>query len=131
MKRLMKKLVYWFKSLILKRTDAVAAIGLSLLLISALSYPNMAAQAATLTPEASRYSVPEPDSPIDINNNNPIENLKENLEDTKETIVEKLNLNEPLPESTKDFLRSTENRIEDTFEPITGGDKPSYSKYNR
>lgn len=131
MKRLMKKLVYWFKSLILKRTDAVVLIGLSLIFVSVFSYPNIAV-AKPLTPEAtSRYQVPDADSKIDIDDNKTAKNLKENLRDTKETIVEKLNLNEPLPESTKDFLRSTEEKIEDTLEPITGGEKPSYSKYNR
>jgi hypothetical protein len=128
MKRLMKKLVYWFKNLINKRTNAVVLIGLSLIFISAFNFPNMAAQATTLTPEASEYSVPNPDSRIDINNNNPIENLKENLKDTGVNIREKLNLDEPLPESTKDFLRSTEDKIENTFEPITGKQKPYYSE---
>ncbi len=129
MKRLINRLIYWFQNIIKKRTDAVALLGLSFLLfISAFSYPNMAAQAATLTPEASEYSVPDPDSRIDINNNNPIENLKENLKDTGDNIREKLNLDEPLPESTKDFLRSTEDRIENTFEPITGKQKPTYSE---
>lgn len=132
MKRLIEKIVYWFQNLIKKRTDAVALIGLSLIFISALSYPNMAAQAKPLTPEATnRYQVPEPDSRIDVGDKNPVENAKENLKDAKDTIVEKLNLNEPLPESTKDFLRSTEDRIEDTFEPITGKQEGTYSKYDR
>jgi hypothetical protein len=128
MKRLVKRLIYWFKNLINKRTNAVVLIGLSLIFISAFNFPNMAAQATTLTPEASEYSVPNPDSRIDINNNNPIENLKENLKDTGVNIREKLNLDEPLPESTKDFLRSTEDKIENTFEPITGKQKPYYSE---
>ena len=129
MKRLINRLIYWFQNIIKKRTDAVALLGLSFLLfISAFSYPNMAAQAATLTPEASEYSVPDPDSRINVDNNNPIENLKENLKDTGDNIREKLNLDEPLPESTKDFLRSTEDRIENTFEPITGKQKPTYSE---
>jgi hypothetical protein len=128
MKRLVKRLIYWFKNLINKRTNAVVLIGLSLIFISAFNFPNMAAQATTLTPEASEYNVPNPDSRIDINNNNPIENLKENLKDTGVNIREKLNLDEPLPESTKDFLRSTEDKIENTFEPITGKQKPYYSE---
>lgn len=120
MKRLLKKLVYWFKNLINKRTDAVVLIGLSLIFVSVFSYPNIA-EAKPLTPEAtSRYQVPDADTKIDLDDKKPVQNLKENLKDTKDTIVEKLNLNEPLPESTKDFLRSTEDRIEDTFEPITG-----------
>ena len=123
MKKLMKRLIYWFQNLINKRTDAVVLIGLSLIFISAFSYPNMAVQAATLTPEASEYRVPDADSRIEINNNNPIENLKENLKETGDNIREKLNLDEPLPESTKDFLRSTEDRIDEAVEPITGKQK--------
>lgn len=120
MDKLAKKIIYWFKNLINKRTDAVFLIGLSLIFVSVFSYPNIAV-AKPLTPEAtSRYQVPDADSKIDIDDKNPVENLKDNLEDTKDNIVEKLNLNEPLPKSTKDFLRSTEDRIEDTLEPITG-----------
>ncbi len=129
MKRLIERLIYWFQNIIKKRTDAVVLLGLSFLLfISAFSYPNMAAQAATLTPEASEYRVPDADSRINLDSNNPIENLKENLKETGDNIREKLNLDEPLPESTKDFLRSTEDKIENTFEPITGKQKPYYSE---
>lgn len=127
MKRLIKKLVYWLQNLINKRTDAVILIGLSLIFVSVFSYPNIA-EAKPLTPEAtSRYQVPDADYRIDIDNKKPVENLKE----TKDTIVEKLNLNEPLPESTKDFLRSTEDKINDTVEPITGKKKPYYSEQSR
>ncbi len=127
MKRLVKKLVYWFQNLINKRTDAVILIGLSLIFVSVFSYPNIA-EAKPPTPEAtSRYQVPDADYRIDIDDKKPVENLKE----TKDTIVEKLNLNEPLPESTKDFLRSTEDKINDTVEPITGTKKPYYSEQSR
>lgn len=120
MKRLIEKVVYWIKNLLNKRTDAVVLIGLSLIFVSVFSYPNIA-EAKPLTPEATnRYQVPDAETKIDIDDNKPVQNIKKNLNDTKETIVEKLNLNEPLPKSTKDFLRSTEDKIEDTFEPITG-----------
>ena len=127
MKRLLKKLVYWFQNLINKRTDAIVLIGLSLIFVSIFSYPNIA-EAKPLTPEAtSRYQVPDADSRIDIDDKKPVKNLK----DAKDTIVEKLNLNEPLPESTKDFFRSTEDKIQDTVEPITGTKKPYYSEQSR
>jgi hypothetical protein len=38
---------------------------------------------------------------------NIVENLEKAVKNTTDTIVEKLNLNEPLPESTKEFLDST------------------------
>ena len=119
----MKRVVYWGKNTMMKRIVAVFLMGLSFVFISAFSYPNMAVQAKTLTPEASEYSVPNPDSRINIDNNNPIENLKESLKDTGDNIRVKLNLDEPLPECTKDFLRSTEDKIEEVVEPITGKQK--------
>ncbi|MEB3215926.1 MAG: hypothetical protein VKN72_06685 [Nostocales cyanobacterium 94392] len=123
MKRLIKKIVYWLQNLISKRTDAAVLIGLSLIFISAFSYPNIAVQAVTLTPEATEYHVPNPDNRINLDNNNPIENLQENLKYTADNVREKLNLDEPLPKSTKDFLRSTEQKIDETVEPITGNQK--------
>ncbi len=52
-----------------------------------------------------------------INNNvdskNPLQSIVDNVR-------EKLNLDEPLPESTKEFLDSTEKRVEKAVEPITG-----------
>ncbi len=111
------------KNTMLKRIVAVVLMGLSFVFISAFNYPNMAVQAKALTPEASEYSVPNPDSRINIDSNSPIENLKESLKDTGDNIREKLNLDEPLPQSTKDFLRSTEEKIEETVEPITGKQK--------
>ncbi|MBV6622273.1 MAG: hypothetical protein KI793_04835 [Rivularia sp. (in: Bacteria)] len=120
MKRLVQRLIYWIQNIVKKRTDAVVLIGLGLVFVSVFSYPNIAV-AKPLTPEATtKYQVPDADSKIDIDDKKPVENLKESFKETKDTIVEKLNLNEPLPESTKDFLRSTEDKIEDTFEPITG-----------
>ncbi|MBE9215916.1 hypothetical protein IQ247_25185 [Plectonema cf. radiosum LEGE 06105] len=128
MKRLVKKIVCWWQNFIIKRTDAVVLIGLILIFISVFSYPNIAVQAATLTPEATEYNVPNPDSRINLDNNNPIENIQQNLKYAADNVREKLNLDEPLPESTKDFLQSTEQKIDETVEPITG--KQKYYDHN-
>ncbi|WP_315789297.1 hypothetical protein [Fischerella sp. JS2] len=47
------------------------------------------------------------------------ENAKRNLKNTAENVREKLNLDEPLPKSTKDLLNSTKQKTEDLVEPIT------------
>lgn len=51
---------------------------------------------------------------------NIIEEVKEKLQETAETVTEKLNLNEETPRATKEFLRSTEKQVEKTVEPVTG-----------
>ena len=45
---------------------------------------------------------------------------KNPLKSFAENVKEKLNLDEPVPESTKEFLDSTEERVEKVVEPITG-----------
>lgn len=45
---------------------------------------------------------------------------KNPLQKIADNVREKLNLDEPLPESTKEFLDSTEKRVEKAVEPITG-----------
>ncbi len=51
---------------------------------------------------------------------NIIEEIKEKIEETAETVTEKLNLNEEKPRATKEFLRETEQQVEKTVEPVTG-----------
>lgn len=51
---------------------------------------------------------------------NIIEEIKEKIEETAETVTEKLNLNEETPRATKEFLRETEKQVEKTVEPVTG-----------
>lgn len=60
------------------------------------------------TPEGNYYKA----TPNDGNAGNP-------LKDAADNVREKLNLDEPLPRSTKEFLRSTEKRVENTVEPVT------------
>ncbi|RUT05285.1 hypothetical protein DSM106972_041060 [Dulcicalothrix desertica PCC 7102] len=51
---------------------------------------------------------------------NIIEEIKEKIEETAETVTEKLNLNEETPRATKEFLRTTEKQVEKAVEPVTG-----------
>jgi hypothetical protein len=71
------------------------------------------------TPEGNYYKA-KPNKTNINNNNNLARDTGNPLKDTVENVREKLNLDEPLPRSTKEFLRSTEKRVEDTVEPITG-----------
>ena len=48
------------------------------------------------------------------------------FEEALETVREKLNLDEDLPRSTKEFLKETEEAVEETVEPITGTRKGYY-----
>jgi hypothetical protein len=82
---------------------------------------------AVTTPEGKYYkATPDIDNQINNDNNNILEQARASLKETAENVREKLNLDEPLPRSTKEFLRSTEERVEETVEPITGIDKGYY-----
>ncbi|MGJ5672773.1 MAG: hypothetical protein ACR9NN_04015 [Nostochopsis sp.] len=61
------------------------------------------------------------DKKIDLRNDETsiTDNARNNLKDTADNIREKLNLDEPLPQSTKDFLKSTKDKTEELVEPIT------------
>lgn len=72
-----------------------------------------------ITPEGAYYKA-VPDNTVNTSNKNMFEKAAESLKETAETVKEKLNLDEPVPESTKEFLRSTEEKVEDTVKPITG-----------
>ena len=109
----------------LRQVLSAFLVGMTLFLSAALGQMSYvpSAQAAVTTPEATRYN---PDgsstgtaSGIQIDAKNSNKNLQENTEDAggfvgaikdaAENVTEKLNLNEPLPESTKEFLDSVTN----------------------
>lgn len=61
------------------------------------------------------------------NPQNRVEEKSENpFQEAIETVREKLNLDEDLPRSTKEFLKETEEAVEETVEPITGTRKGYY-----
>lgn len=83
----------------------------AVLFVQCFSYINvLPAQADTLkTPEAKYYNAQPTEKDKQL-----VDNAKNNLEDIGENIREKLNLDEPLPESTKEFL----NSIKEKADPI-------------
>ena len=69
-------------------------------------------QAASLTPEAKSYQVDQSETRIQMDGRQiqdkaeeAGEGFAESLKDAADTVREKLNLDEPLPESTKDFFK--------------------------
>nr|WP_290221998.1 hypothetical protein [Trichocoleus desertorum] len=108
----------------LRQVLSAFLVGMTLFLSAALGQLSYVPSAqAAATPEATRYN---PDgnstrttSGIQIDARNAKKNLQENtgdaggfvgaIKDAAENVTEKLNLNEPLPESTKEFLDSVTN----------------------
>ncbi len=83
------------------------------------------AQADTVkTPEGIYYKG-TPDTER-VRNNQQLENAQERLKETTENVREKLNLDEPIPDSTKEFLQDVQTNIEKTVKPITGGNRGYY-----
>lgn len=84
-----------------------------LLLVAAVGYfsNSLPAEAASLTPEARDYQVDQSDR-VSVNSQRAVdeaedagEGIVESLKDAADTVREKLNLDEPIPESTKTSLK--------------------------
>jgi hypothetical protein len=85
-----------------------------------ISYGNTiaVAQADVKTPEGIYYKG-TPDSTNDsIRNDRQVKNAQSNLKGAVDNVREKLNLDEPIPQSTKRFFKSAERRTERTVEPL-------------
>jgi hypothetical protein len=96
----MNRVISWLQQLQLRQILTTLAIGLIFFLTAfgQFSY-DLQAQAASLTPEARNYQV---------DNSEPAKNVQkaeQGLKGAAENVREKLNLDEPLPESTKDFFK--------------------------
>ncbi|MBW4593563.1 MAG: hypothetical protein KME46_11735 [Brasilonema angustatum HA4187-MV1] len=75
---------------------------------------------AVKTPEATHYNA-TPDEDNFSKGNKLSQNSGSNpLKGAAENIREKLNLDQEPPRATKEFLRSTEKKVENTVEPVTG-----------
>jgi hypothetical protein len=83
------------------------------LLGQAFTYVNVA-QADVKTPEGTYYK----GIPDEINNPQ-VENTGNRLKSAADTIREKLNLDEETPRATKEFLKSTKSKVEETVQPLT------------
>jgi hypothetical protein len=72
-------------------------------------------------------NIVSPEEATKNNSQNRVQEKSENpIQEAIETVREKLNLDEDLPRSTKEFLKETEETVEETVEPITGTRKGYY-----
>lgn len=109
------------------------------------------AAAAPVTPETAQYEIDRSHSPAQAGEaiKNRAQNYKQELdqeanytkkgariaadktgnklEEIADTVREKLNLDEPLPQSTKDFLGDVKEGFDDAVSPVTGGNTGSYA----
>ncbi len=86
-----------------------------------ISYGNTlaVAHADVKTPEGIYYKGTPDGNDDSIRNNGQVRNAQSNLKGTVENVKEKLNLDEPVPQSTKRFFKSAERRTERAVEPLT------------
>ncbi|MFH7025982.1 MAG: DUF6658 family protein [Heteroscytonema crispum UTEX LB 1556] len=128
----MNRVISLVKNLRVRRILTVFLAGMMFFVMQAFGYGHSIqalADNTVKTPEGIYYKG-IPDTDIDKNvvrdGKQITENAKSGLKGAVENIKEKLNLDEPVPQSTKDFLNSTEKRVENAVKPITGEDKGYY-----
>lgn len=112
------------------RTLTALLVGLIFLvsIILVASVYALPAQATPLTPEAKAYQVDHSDTQVRINPGQYKEKaeetgnqLGESLKNTADTVRERLNLDQPLPESTKDFFKQVRGEDVTVEEPRPSG----------
>lgn len=127
---MIKQLLPTFRKIQLRQILTTFLVGLAFLSSTALglmSYP-LQAQASPLTPEAKGYQVDRTNSQIRVNPDAIKDNAEEagggvidSLKNTAETVREKLNLDEPLPDSTKAFFKQVQGQDVQLEEPRPSG----------
>ncbi|MDP5337644.1 MAG: hypothetical protein NWQ28_03600 [Nodularia sp. (in: cyanobacteria)] len=128
----MKRLFSWLQNILLRQIIGVFLIAFAFFSFQTFNYGNdmMLAKADTVkTPEGIYYKG-TPDNNASIRNDQQIDHAQKNLKETAENVREKLNLDEPTPRATKEFLDSVQTQVEDTVEPITGT-RHGYYQENR
>ncbi|MGB3208975.1 MAG: hypothetical protein WBB28_28630 [Crinalium sp.] len=109
----MNRVFGWLQTKQLRQAITACFLGLILFVSAALGqFTTPSAIAATSTPEASSYQVPEQGK--QTGGSNPLQNAAE-------TIKEKLNLDEPLPQSTKTFIKQVQGEDVQAVEPRPSG----------
>ena len=111
----MNRVFGWLQTMQLRQAITACFLGLILFVSAAfgqLTTPQ--AFAATTTPEASSYQGPEQGKETGGG-------FLDSLKDTAETVKEKLNLDEPLPPSTKTFIKQVQGEDVEAVEPRPSG----------
>ncbi|KZL47755.1 MULTISPECIES: hypothetical protein [Cyanophyceae] len=126
----MKRVFSWLQNILLRQIFIVFLIGVTFFSFQIFNYGNDIAKADTVkTPEGIYYKG-TPDNNAPIRNDQQVKNAQKNLKETAENVREKLNLDEPTPKATKEFLDSVQTQVEETVEPITGT-RHGYYQENR
>ncbi|MEH1848094.1 MAG: hypothetical protein V7L25_24730 [Nostoc sp.] len=113
----MNRVISWLRNIRIFQILVVSLVGLMFLLGQAFSDVSIA-QADVKTPEGTYYKA-IPNEQGEIRNDTQIKNTQNPIKGAVDNIREKLNLDEETPRSTKEFLNSTKNKVEDTVEPLT------------
>ncbi|MCC5647189.1 hypothetical protein LC607_30625 [Nostoc sp. CHAB 5824] len=110
----MNRVISWLRNIRISQIIVVFLVGFMFLLGQAFSDINVA-QADVKTPEGTYYKgIP------DEQNDAQFENTGNKLKSAADNIRQKLNLDEDTPRSTKEFLKSTKNKVEETVKPLAG-----------
>ncbi|MBW4569601.1 MAG: hypothetical protein KME31_16710 [Tolypothrix carrinoi HA7290-LM1] len=106
------KVIYWQINLRLNQILKAILVVFAVFFLQCFGDMNvLPAQADTAkTPEAKYYNAQPTEKDKQL-----VDNAKNNLKGIGENVREKLNLDEPLPQSTKEFLNSTKEKVD----PIT------------
>jgi hypothetical protein len=117
----------------LRQILTVFLVGITFFLIQAFGYSTalQAHAANTVTTPEGTYYKGVPDSDMnDLTNkaNRAANSTRTNVKSAADNIREKLNLDEPLPQSTKNFLQSTKEKVEDTVKPVIGKKEGYYQE---
>ncbi|MDZ8226207.1 MULTISPECIES: hypothetical protein [unclassified Nostoc] len=113
----MNRLTSWLRNIRISQIVVVFLVGFMFLLGQAFTYVDVA-QADVTTPEGTYYKG-IPDRQGESRNDTQTTNSRNPLKSAADNIREKLNLDEETPRSTKEFLKSTKNKAEDTVQPLT------------
>jgi hypothetical protein len=138
----MKKLLALVKSLRLRQIITVLLAGLTIFVMQAFGNVLPAQADETVKSPYGYYYKGTPDENVvnrDFDQNRNLMNneksmadqAKKNIKETAENVREKLNLDEPLPKSTKEFLKSTKQKTEELVEPVTKNREGYYQYQNR
>ena len=121
----MNRVSSWLRNIRISQILVVFLVGFMFLLGQAFTYVNVA-QADVITPEGTYYKG-VPDGKGEIRNDTQTTNSQNPLKQAADNIREKLNLDEETPRSTKEFLKSTKNKVEETVKPLAGHKEGYYN----
>lgn len=118
----MNTIIAQVQRLRLRQTLTAVLIGMIFFVSAALGAVSSAlpASAEPVTPEAKSYQVSPTERQVGTDSEDG-EGLGESLKNTAETVREKLNLDQPLPESTKDFFKQIKGEPVTIEEPRPSG----------